>query len=113
MAELKFVGKCFLITLALIFCLQFEVQGTPIEQHVTSYLRKGTTMVWLRESMKGAHLFVMNSTVELAPKLNMSHWFSKIESKVEPLRNISTDTPTVNFPEDAVDEDNEQKASVF
>lgn len=113
MVELKFVGKCFAITVALLFCLQFEVQGVRAEQHVTTYLRSGTAMIWMREAMKGAHLFVINSSSELAPKLKMSHWLPKFESKVEPLRNISSDIPVVDFPEEAVGEDSEQKASVF
>lgn len=113
MAELKFVAKCLGITIAVMFCLQFEVhKGVRAESYVSSYLRDGTAVVWIRDSIRGAKMFVMNSSTELAPKLKMGNWIPDFGSKVEPLRNISSDLPEA-FPDEAVGDEAEKKAGVF
>lgn len=113
MAELKFVLKSVVITAVLMFALQFEVtQGVRAETLVSDYLRNGVVSVWVRESVKGAHLFVMNSGTDLAPKLNMKHWLPKWESQPEKPRNISSDIPA-DFPEDEIGTDVSQGASAL
>ncbi len=113
MAELKFVLKSLLITAAIMFVLQFEVQkGVRMEAYLTDYLRSGTVSLWVRESMKGAHQFVMNSSTELAPKMSLKHWAAKLESKPEAPRNVSSDIPA-EFPDDEISEGAAQEAGAF
>lgn len=113
MAELKFVLKSILITAILMFALQFEVQkGVRAESFVTDYLRNGTVSIWLREAVKGAHLFVMNSSTQLGPKLNAKNWMPKWDSAPEKPRNVSSDIPA-DFPDEEVEVPGAQEASAL
>lgn len=114
MAEFKFVLKCLGITAVLMFALQFEVhQGVRAEKYVAEYLRDGQAVVWVRDAMKGASLFVVNSSADLAPKLKLENIWPKIDKKAEELRNISSDIPVPGFPDEEVADEDVQKASVF
>lgn len=114
MAELKFVIKCVFMTAILMVALQFEVEGVRTEKRVSDYLRDGKVVVWVRESVKGAHHFVLHNGKEIFPKLMAGNWLPSWGSKtVEPLRNISSDLPLTDFPDDEIGEDLQQKASAF
>ncbi|MCC6137962.1 MAG: hypothetical protein IT287_04975 [Bdellovibrionaceae bacterium] len=114
MVELKFVLKCLAITVVLMAALQFEVQGVRAEHMVANYLRDGKIVVWVRESMKGAHHFVVHKGKEVMPGLMSGHWMPKWEEKAkEPKRNISSDLPPTEFPDDEIGDEAVQKAGVF
>lgn len=113
MAELKFVLKCLGITSLILFVLQFEISGVRAEKHVSEYLRSGTAVVWVREAVKGGYLLVTKSTTELAPKLSLNSLWPKTDTKSEANRNVSSDVPIAEFPDEEVGEDTVQKASVF
>lgn len=113
MAELKFVFKSVLITVALMFALQFEVaKGVRVETYISDYLRDGTVVVWVRESVKGAHLLVMNGSTELGPKLNLKNWLPATSGSSKAPRNVSSDIPS-EFPDEEVASELIQEATTF
>lgn len=129
MVEIKFVLKCLAITAVLLAALQFKVQGVPAENFVSNYLRSGKVVVWVRESIRGGHHFIMREGREFAPKVMSASWIpswstntsenkntglqSRDTQNSESEKNTSTDIPETEFPDGEINEESDEQAGAF
>jgi hypothetical protein len=68
MSEVFFVIKTFIVTLLVVFVLQFKVGGLSLENHLNYWLKQSTVAQYAQSAATGALLAIQNGLASAQKK---------------------------------------------
>lgn len=98
MAEVKFVFKSFIVTIAVIFALQFEWNHQSTEQRLTRVLQNSPMHRWLKDMARGG--IVLSQQLYHQGVVSYREWMGEPQALHHSQKNNSTESNSAQNSQD-------------